>query len=140
MLYPFSYPNDLAEHGFEPRGRAPGARVPTLPESARGLGMDGVTWAREGLVDMLVPTPFWATADFDIPIEDWRKQIKEGDDGKDASVVLAAGIEILLRAYPAAGQTLNDMESVRGFAASCLHRGADQILSLIHISEPTRPY
>jgi len=104
-----------------------GARVPTLPESARGLGMDGVTWAREGLVDMLVPTPFWATADFDIPIEDWRKQIKEGDDGKDASVVLAAGIEILLRAYPAAGQTLNDMESVRGFAASCLHRGADQI-------------
>ena len=104
-----------------------GARVPTLPESAHGLGMDGVTWAREGLVDMLVPTPFWATADFDIPIEEWRKQIAAEKEGTGASVVLAAGIEVLLRAYPGAAQTLNDLESVRGFAASCLHRGADRI-------------
>jgi len=104
-----------------------GARVPTLPESAKGLGMDGVTWAREGLVDMLVATPFWATAEFDIPIEEWRKQIKEGADKNAPAVTLAAGTEILLRAHPAAAQTLNDIESVRGFAASCLHRGADVI-------------
>jgi len=38
-----------------------GARVPSRPQTAAGLGMDAVTWARKGLVDMLVPTPFWAT-------------------------------------------------------------------------------
>ena len=64
-----------------------GARVATLPEAAKGLGMDGVTWVREGLVDMLVPTPFWATTDFDIPIELWREQI--GSAAKN--IVLAAG-------------------------------------------------
>jgi hypothetical protein len=97
--------------------------VPTLPDAAKGLGMDGVTWVREGLVDMLVPTPFWATTDFDIPIELWRERI--GDAAK--SIVLAAGAEILVRAYPAARPVEADITSTRGFAASCLHRGADAI-------------
>ena len=100
-----------------------GARVPTLPEAARGLGMDGVTWGREGLVDMLVPTPFWATTDFDIPLERWRELL--GDAGK--GVTLAAGTEILVRAYPAAKPIEADLTSTRGFAASSQHRGADAI-------------
>lgn len=100
-----------------------GARVPTLPDAARGLGMDGVAWAREGLVDMLVPTPFWATTDFDIPIELWREQI-----GRAArKVVLAPGAEILVRAYPAAKPIEQDITSIRGFAASAWQRGADAI-------------
>lgn len=100
-----------------------GARVPTLPEAARRLGMDGVAWAREGLVDMLVPAPFWATTDYDIPIELWRKQI--GPAGK--KIVLAAGAEILVRAYPAAKPIEQDITSSRGFAASSWRRGADAI-------------
>lgn len=100
-----------------------GARVPTHPDAAVGLGMDGVRWVKEGLVDMLVPTPFWATADFDIPIELWRERM--GDSA--GNTVLAAGAEILLRAYPGGQQIENDIESVRGFAAAHLHRGADQI-------------
>lgn len=100
-----------------------GARVPTLPEAARCLGMDGVTWVREGLVDMLVPTPFWATTDFDIPIELWRKEI-----GRAAKrVVLAPGAEILVRAYPAAKPIEQDITSIRGFAACAWQRGADAI-------------
>jgi hypothetical protein len=100
-----------------------GARVPAHPDAAKGLGMDGVAWVREGLVDMLVPTPFWATADFDIPIELWRERI-----GPAASkIVLAAGMEVLLQAYPGAKQIENDLASVSGFAAASLHRGADQI-------------
>ena len=47
-----------------------GARVPARPETARNLGMDAVTWARGGLIDMLVATPF-LYIDFDIPIELW---------------------------------------------------------------------
>ncbi len=100
-----------------------GARVPTLPDAAKGLGMDGVTWVREGLVDMLVPTPFWATTDFDIPIELWRERI--GSAAKN--IVLAAGAEILVRAYPAAKPIETDITSTRGFSAACLQRGADSI-------------
>ncbi|MBI5092255.1 MAG: family 10 glycosylhydrolase [Candidatus Hydrogenedentes bacterium] len=100
-----------------------GARVPTLPDAAIGLGMDAVTWVREGLIDMLVPTPFWATTDFDIPIETWRERI--GPSVKN--IVLAAGGEVLLRAYPSAPLAGVDLPSTRGFAAAHLHRGADQI-------------
>jgi len=99
-----------------------GARVPTTPESAYGLGMDAQAWVREGLIDMLVPTPFWATTDFDIPVEQWRKELSGAPN-----VVLAPGAEILLRAYPGAEAIPNDITSIRGFAASCLDRGADQI-------------
>ena len=100
-----------------------GARVPTLPDAARGLGMDGVAWARGGLVDMLVPTPFWATTDFDLPMELWREQICSAAK----KVVLAAGAEILVRAYPAAKPIEADITSTRGFAAASRQRGADAI-------------
>jgi hypothetical protein len=116
---------DLTRQWSQKRGHPIqlGARVPTLPDAALGLGMDGVTWVREGLVDMLVPTPFWATTDFDIPIELWRKRIGTTRE----KFVLAAGAEILLRAYPAAKPIEADITSSRGFAAACLHRGADSI-------------
>ena len=115
----------LTRQWSEKRGHAIklGARVPTHPDAAKGLGMDGVTWVREGLVNMLVPTPFWATTDFDIPIELWRERI----GGAAKKIVLAAGAEILVRAYPAAKPIEEDITSTRGFAAACLHRGADSI-------------
>ena len=72
---------------------------------------------------MLLPTPFWATTDFDIPIELWRERV----GGAAKKIVLAAGAEILVRAYPAAKPIEEDITSTRGFAAACLHRGADAI-------------
>jgi hypothetical protein len=100
-----------------------GARVPARPMTAKGLGMDAVRWVREGLIDMLVPTPFFSSADTDIPLELWQDLF--GPAGE--KITLAAGLEILLRPYPAAEHRLNDLESVRGFAAAMLDRGADQI-------------
>lgn len=99
------------------------ARVPAHPDAAYGLGMDAVTWVHEGLIDMLVPTPFWATTDFDIPVELWHERL--GEDGK--KITIAAGGEILLRPYPSGQSTANDIESARGFAAGAWHRGAGQI-------------
>ena len=99
------------------------ARVPAHPDAAIGLGMDGITWAKEGLIDMLVPTPFWATADFDIPVELWREQLGDAD----AKVIVAPGQEVLLRAFPGAEAVLNDLASTRGFAAAAWHRGAEAI-------------
>jgi hypothetical protein len=97
------------------------ARVPAHPDAAVGLGMDGIAWAKEGLIDILVPTPFWATADYDIPVELWRERLGDAD----ASVVVVPGQEVLVRAYPGGPAITNDLASVRGFAASAWHRGAE---------------
>ena len=97
-----------------------GARVPALPDAAVGLGMDGARWAREGLIDVLVPTPFWATADFDIPVEEWKRRIGDAVD----RVKIAPGTEVLLRAYPGGEAITNDLASVYGFASSAWARGA----------------
>lgn len=100
-----------------------GARVPAHPDAAVGLGMDGVRWAREGLVDLLVPTPFWASTDFDVPIELWRERIGYGAAG----IRLMAGAEVLVRAWPGGEALCHDLLSVRGFAAAEWHRGSDGI-------------
>jgi hypothetical protein len=112
-----------------------GARVPAHPDAARGLGMDGVRWAREGLVDMLVPAPFWTTTDFDIPVELWRTQLGAGAD----RVVLAPGIEYNSRAYSGGNAIANDLAATRGFAASAWYRGADQIYLFNYMDSQTRP-
>ncbi len=109
-----------------------GARVPSRPATALGLGYDPVTWARRGLVDLLVITPFWASAETDMPVELW-KQLLAG-----TKVTLAAGLEILLRAYPDSKlfQT-NSLETARGMAASLLDRGADRIYLFNYMDSET---
>jgi hypothetical protein len=108
-----------------------GARVPSRPETARGLGMDAVTWAQKGLIDTLVVTPFWATIEFDMPIEVW-KQLLDG-----TGVTLAAGLEVLLRPYPSAEAQLNTLETVRGAATTLLDRGADRIYLFNYMDSDT---
>jgi hypothetical protein len=99
-----------------------GVRVPSRPQTSLGLGMDAVTWAREGLIDMLVVTPFWETIETDMPMELW-KQLLHG-----SNVILAAGLEILMRPYPESELRIcNSLETVRGAAISLLDRGADRI-------------
>lgn len=100
------------------------ARVPAVPEAAVGLGMDGVAWCKLGLIDMLIPTPFWTTSDFDIPIERWRERI--GPQGK--GVAILPGLEHNLRPYPGARKVArNDLASMRGFAAAGYHRGGNGV-------------
>ncbi len=101
-----------------------GARVPSRPQTAAGLGMDTVTWARKGLLDLLVVTPFWATIETDMPMELWKELL----DG--TGVTLAAGLELNLLEYwnpPYPSYPRNSLETVRGAATSLLDRGADRI-------------
>lgn len=108
------------------------ARVPSRPNTALGLGMDAVTWARKGLIDSLVITPFWATIETDMPVELW-KQLLEG-----TGVHLAAGLEVLIRAYPTSAlRQMNSLETVRGAAASLLSRGADSIYLFNYMDSDT---
>jgi hypothetical protein len=110
-----------------------GVRVPSRPMAARGLGMDGVRWAKEGLIDLLVPTAFWATTDTDMPIELWRELLGSAAE----NITLAAGQEILLRPFPSPQQRFSDLESLRGFVAAMLDRGADQIYLYNYMDECT---
>jgi acetyl esterase/lipase len=56
------------------RGHAITFSVRLLPKPAESLnlGMEADVWAKEGIVDMIVPCNHWVTIDFDIPLAEWR--------------------------------------------------------------------
>jgi hypothetical protein len=110
-------------------------RVPAHPDAAAGLGMDAVLWAREGLVDMIVPCPFWTSSDFDIPVELWQERLGDVAD----RLTVAPGIEHNARPWPGAAAVANDLAALRGFAASAYHRGADSLYLFNWMDSQTLP-
>jgi len=112
-----------------------GVRVPAHPDAASGLGMDAVAWAKEGWVDLIVPCPFWSTSDFDIPMELWRERLGEVSD----RTAVVPGFEHNLRAWPTGKSIANDLATLRGFAASARHRGADSLYLFNWMDSQTRP-
>lgn len=98
-----------------------GVRVPSNPVTARALGLDGVSWAHQGLVDLVVPTPFWETCEFDMPIATW-KRLLEG-----TGVVLAGGLEIRYQPYQGGPAAMMSPELARGAAVAVLAGGADHV-------------
>jgi len=111
------------------------ARVPAHPDAAKGLGMDGVLWAREGLVDLLVPCPFWSSSDFDIPVELWLERL--GDAA--SRVEVAPGIEHNARPWPGGKAVGNDLASLVGFVVSSRYRGAKSLYLFNWMDSETRP-
>ncbi|MFA5866003.1 MAG: hypothetical protein WC975_15120 [Phycisphaerae bacterium] len=109
-----------------------GVRVPSRPDTARGLGMDAVTWARRGLIDVLVATPF-LFIEFDMPIELW-KQLLDG-----TKVSLSAGLDLALRPYDEYPSHVVNLELVCGAATSLLHRGADSIYLFNYMDKLATP-
>jgi len=97
------------------------ARVPSRAEVARKMGYDTVTWARQNLVDVIVPTPGFGNNDFDMPIEEWKNLLH------GTGVTLAPALENFRAAHPFAAYEYVSQQEVRGLAASFLDRGADQI-------------
>ena len=122
----------LADASAKRRGHPVGiaARVPAVPDFAVGLGMDGVTWAREGLVDILILASVWRPSDTDQPIEEWRRRI----GSVTHAFSLAAGTDLWLRGSPRSLLMMSSAESARGFTAAMLDRGADQIYLFNHFS------
>jgi hypothetical protein len=96
-----------------------GVRVPSRVEVAKGWGLDAVEWAKEGLVDLVVPTPRWATLEYDMPLGEWAKAL-EG-----TGVTLAGGLEILCRPMPGGYAVPVSKEQAAGAAAQVLASGAD---------------
>ena len=52
------------------------ARVDSDPESALNHATDYRVWAKEKLIDLLIPCNFWATIDFELPFTAWRDELK----------------------------------------------------------------
>jgi hypothetical protein len=96
-----------------------GVRVPSTPRTARNLGLDGAAWARAGLIDLLVPTPFWATCEFDMPMNTWRRLLN------GTGCALAGGLEIRYQPMPAAQADTMTPELATGAAMAVLSGGAD---------------
>lgn len=112
-----------------------GVRVPAHPDAAAGLGMEAVRWASEGLVDLIVPCPFWSSSDFDIPVELWRERLAASAD----RVTVAPGVEFNARPWPGGAAVANDLAALRGFAASAYHRGAESLYLFNWMDSETRP-
>lgn len=107
-----------------------GVRVPSRPETARRCGLDGAGWARDGLVDLVVPTPFWTTTDFDLPIQEWKRLLA------GTSAQLAGGIEIRYQPVPNGPASMMTPGLVAGVGAALLQGGADAIYLFNYIPKP----
>jgi hypothetical protein len=112
----------LVDDATRRRGHAVrlGVRVPSCPDTALGLGLDAPAWARAGLVDLVVAAPRWATLEFAMPLEKWRRLL--GD-----RVTLAGGLDVNYRPTPASAARLVTPEEARGAAVAVLSTGADMV-------------
>lgn len=109
-----------------------GVRVPPSERTARWIGLDPVLWAREGLVDLVVPAPAWYTIDFAMPVWEWKRLL----DG--TGVLLGAGLERHVHPFPGgAKEQPAAHEQVRGAAAAYLRQGADRIYLFNFFDSPT---
>jgi len=98
-----------------------GVRVPSRPDTARSLGMDAVAWARAGLVDLVVPTPFWETCEFHMPIGTWRRLLES------TNASLAGGLEIRYQPMRGGEAQMMTPELAAGAAAAVLAGGAENV-------------
>ncbi len=107
-----------------------GVRVPSRPESCRGFGLDVVTWARQGLVDRVIPSPDM-NLDNEIPVAHWRTLL----DG--TTVLLCPGVNNRLISHPGMNRfaVVNGKKvsrtptaaMLRGACTALLYGGADRI-------------
>jgi len=96
-------------------------RVAARPEVAYGIGLDAIEWAKLGIVDHLIVAPFWATTDFNIPVEDWIDRLGGTGFG------VTAGLEARVQPYPGGPTVVNSPDLRRGAALSMLGRGSQGI-------------
>lgn len=112
----------LADRAASTRGHAVklGVRVPSCPDTAIGLGLGAPAWAKQGLVDLIVPAPRWRTLEFAMPLRKWRELV--GD-----RVTLAGGLEAHYCPAPNATARPVTCEEAVGAAVAVLTGGADVV-------------
>ena len=106
-----------------------GVRIMQDVEMNLVYGFDAETWVREGLVDLLVPSPRWESNDTDLPVSDWKRRFPDTE--------IAAGItDLFLRNVSDMGCT---PALVRGCAVRFLSDGADSVYLYNFQQDPNAP-
>ena len=99
------------------------ARVPSTPAIGRSFGLDGVAWARDQSVDIIIPSNFFRPTNFDIPVELWKSEI-----GNEVSCMIVPGADAAFRSFRNKSRDMvNSIETMRAFAISAYHRGAGSV-------------
>lgn len=103
-------------------------RIPPTPEENLLQGLDVFTWMKEGLVDIVVPSPVQPASMSDIPVDLWKLLLPE-------NIILAPGIEIGVGS--GYGERMRaTRETDAGFAAGFYYLGADTIYFYNHFPYP----
>ncbi len=105
-------------------------RCPSIPQEAFDLGYDIVQWANENLIDRIVPSPFFTTNDFEIPVAFWRKILP-------ANIKIDTGLELRIVPFPDSDHIMTSPAVVCGLASSYLYQGADRIYLFNYMDSDT---
>lgn len=92
------------------------------------FGFDARTWVKEKLVDVVIPSPRWASCDSGIPIDVWKKELS-GAEIPGCMETLISGVF--------SGLAFMTAETARGLAANLLSAGADGIYLYNYFGEET---
>ncbi len=97
-------------------------RVASDIQTNYDLGCDIITWASEGLIDLVNPTARWATTDYDIPVRAWTAVMHP------YGVEVAPGIEASRRAYASGNaESTHTLDTMCAASASWFSQGADKV-------------
>ena len=121
-----------AEKAFGHRVRI-AVRVPRGPLECLRMGLDVMTWACEGLVDIVIPSPpHCVNSALHMPLDIWRQLLP-------VETVLAPCIDFATDSRPGGPSVRIDSRADTGLAATFYHRGADTIYLYNHFRWSNRP-
>lgn len=101
-------------------------RLPRDIEQCRLLGFDPKVWAREGIVDIIVPSPRFSSNDSGIPVSEWIEKCR--------GVQITAGIETLLSFKK--NIAISSAEMCTGLAAGFMADGSNGIYLFNFFCDP----
>ena len=117
------YLANMAEKKFGHRLRI-AVRVPYYITEAEALGMDIVTWAKENLIDIVIPSPKNLSTEDDCPVRLWKQILPDSVQILpciDYAVAGSRGVSLTTR-----------QEIDNGFAANYYYNGADSVYIYNH--------
>jgi len=99
------------------------ARVQTHPDEAIRYGTDVFAWAREGLVDLVIPCNFLDCADYALPLKEWKERLAAANPGVKVIPGTDNGVTKEYRNWK--NRQLFTGPELRGFVERLLAQGAE---------------
>lgn len=97
-------------------------RVPDAVEACETIGLDVLTWCREGLVDWVIPCNYYYSMTFALPLADWQTRVAALNPA--VTVIPGTGENV---AFDHRGFSRADSAAYRGWASTMYSQGAKGI-------------